>query len=246
MKTGWLSEDPDNSPPMPMTAMVLARQGHRAGVVETALARSAAADVRQALDEAAAAPDPDERAANLLAAGYQPGLLYELQQRLGDVQAELETEREKIEKGARRSERLAREQAAGRLTALDALRMLDADEGDQHRCEQLERRAERISRQIAEASQAISPPPQRDLDPLEQAAQRAHSAFRETTRAMIAEAQSRAPGARPFAFRASAGAGRSTEHTGPDCWVCEKARKRDAAWSAAATAADDGAHEVTR
>jgi hypothetical protein len=246
MKTGWLSEDPDNSPPMPMTAMVLARQGHRAGVVETALARSAAADARQALEEAAAAPDPDERAANLLAAGYRPGALFELQQQLGDVQAELETEREKIEKGARRAERLARDHAAGRISALDALRMQDSDAGDTHRCEQFERRAERISRQIAEASQAISPPPQRDLDPLEQAAQRAHAAFRETTRAMIAEAQSRAPGARPFASRASAGAGRSTEHTGPDCWVCEKARKRDAAWSAAATAADDGAHEVTR
>ena len=131
MKTGWLNEDPGEKPAMPLTAMMLGRQERRAGAVETALARSRAADVREALEEAAAAPDPDERAANFIAGGYQPGLLFELQQRLGDVQAELESEREKIEAGARRSERLAREQAAGRLSALDAVRMLDADEGDQ-------------------------------------------------------------------------------------------------------------------
>jgi hypothetical protein len=197
MKTGWLSEDPDDSPPMPMTAMVLARQGRRAGVVETALARSAAADARQALEEAAAAPDPDERAANLLAAGYRPGALFELQQRLGDVQAELETEREKIEKGARRAERLALEQAAGRLSAFDIMQM-DFDEGDRHRCGQLERRAERISRQIAEASQAISPPQaQRSQDPLEDATRRANATFRELTRQRMAEAQQSRPQASP-------------------------------------------------
>jgi hypothetical protein len=224
VKTGWLSEDPDDSPPMPMTAMVLARQGHRAGVVETALARSAAADVRQALDEAASAPDPDERAANLLAAGYRPGALFELQQQLGDVQAELESEREKIEKGARRSERLARDHAAGRISALDALRMQDSDAGDSHRCEQLERRAERISRQIAEASQAISPPQaRRSADPLEDATRRANATFREVTRQRMAEAQqSRPQGPPPFAARASAGAA-GAEHTGPDCEICAQA-----------------------
>jgi hypothetical protein len=94
---------------------------------------------------------------------------------------------------------------------------------------------------MVEASQAISPPPQRDLDPVEQATRRARESFRETTRAMMAEAQSRAPAPPPFGS-ASRGAGRSTEHTGPDCQVCEKARKRDAARVAAAAAADDAAY----
>jgi hypothetical protein len=247
MKTGWLSEDPDDSPAMPVTAMLLARQGRRASVLETALARSAAADVREARERAASAPDPDERAANLLAGGYQPGLLYELSQQLGDVQAELETEREKIEKGARRSERLARDHAAGKITALDVSRMQDFDEGDAHRCEQLERRASGISRQITEATQAISPPQQRDPDPIASATRAAHDEFVAVTRAMLAGAP-RPTAPRPFVSRGSAGAGRSTEHVEGNCWVCENGRKRDAAWVSAAAAADDAAYdaEVTR
>jgi hypothetical protein len=241
MKTGWLNEDPGEKPGMPLTSLLLGRQEHRAGVVETALARSAAADARQALDEAAAAPDPDERAAGLLAGGYQPGLLYELQQRLGDVQAELESEREKIEKGVRRSERLAREQAAGRIGAWDVMRMMkDFDEGDSYRCEQLERRAEGIRQQIAEATQAVSPPQaQRSADPLEDATRRANATFREATRQRMAEVQqSRPQGSPPFAARASAGAA-GAEHTGPDCAICAQARKREAAWMAAAAAAEE-------
>ena len=54
--------------------------------------------------------------------------------------------------------------------------------------------------------------------------------------------QSRPQGSPPFAARASAGAA-GTEHTGPDCWVCEQGRKRDAAWVTAAAAADDAAYE---
>jgi hypothetical protein len=184
-RTGWINEDPGERPAMPVTAMLLGRQERRAGVVETALARSAAADVRQALEEAAAAPDPDERAAGLLAGGYKPGLLYELQQRLGDVQAELESERSKIEKGRLRQERIAREQAAGRITGLDVFRMQDFDEGDRARCEQLERRAAAISRQIVEASQAISPAPQRDPDPVTAASRAAHDEFVAVTRARL-------------------------------------------------------------
>jgi hypothetical protein len=151
-----------------------------------------------------------QRAANLLAAGYQPGLLYELQQRLGDVQAELETEREKIEKAARRSERLARDHAAGRIGAWDVARMQDFDEGDSYRCEQLERHAERIRQQIAEATQAITPPPQRDPDPVAAATRAAHDEFVAVTRAMLAGAP-RPTAPRPFES-ASRGAGRSTEH----------------------------------
>jgi hypothetical protein len=171
-----------------VTEMLLARQGRRAGVLETALARGAAADAREAREQAASAPDPDERAANFLAAGYQPGLLQQLLQRLGDVQAELETEREKLEAGARRQERIAREHAAGRITGLDIFRMQDFDEGDSHRCEQLERRAAGIKRQILEASQAISPPQARAPGPVEEASARARRTLAEVT-AQVAEAR---------------------------------------------------------
>ena len=50
----------------------------------------------------------------------------------------------------------------------------------------------------------------------------------EITRQRFAEAQAGRPEPRPFAS-VSRGAGRSTEHTGPDCWVCAEARRRDAA-----------------
>ena len=98
--TGWISEEPGAAgPALPVTQMMLARQQHRAGPLETALARSRANEIREAREVAANAPDPDERAANLVARGYSPGLLNDLSQRLGDTVAELEAEREKIEKG---------------------------------------------------------------------------------------------------------------------------------------------------
>jgi hypothetical protein len=148
--------------------------------------------------------------------------------------------------GRAAAERLARDHAAGRLTALDALRMLNADEGDQHRCEQLERRAAGISRQIVEASQAISPPQaRRSAVPLEDATRRANATFREVTRQRMAEAQQSRQAPPPFAARASAGAA-GTEHTGPDCAICAQARKREAAWMTAAAAADERPRETLR
>ena len=114
-QTGWLSEDPGGEvPDMRMTQLALARQENRAGPLETALARSRAQDVRERREEAASAPDPDERAAGLVAAGYSPGLLFALAHRLGDTTAELEAERDKVEKAARRAQFAAREHAAGR------------------------------------------------------------------------------------------------------------------------------------
>ena len=95
--TGWLGEGPDEVSPMPVTEMMLARQQHRAGPLETALARSRANEIREAREAAANAPDPDERAANLVVRGYTPGLLQELSQRLGDTTAELEAENEMLE-----------------------------------------------------------------------------------------------------------------------------------------------------
>jgi hypothetical protein len=101
-KTGWIAENPDEAPPMPFDGAAAGRQQHRAGPLETALARSAADDARAAREQAAYAPDPDERAANLVSRGYSPGLLFELSQRLGDTQAELEAEQAKLERGKRR------------------------------------------------------------------------------------------------------------------------------------------------
>jgi hypothetical protein len=200
--TGWVGEEPDGGPGLPVTEMLLARREHRAGPLETALARSRAAEIREAREEAAAAPDPDERAAGLVARGYSPGLASQLAQRLGDTMAEIEAEQEKIEKSARRQERIARDHAAGKISAFDIARMQASnDEGDPAAVERLQRRADSLRRQIGQAQAVIAPPAQRDLDPVEAAASRAHRAFVETTRALWAEAQTGAArqAPRPFA-----------------------------------------------
>jgi hypothetical protein len=228
-KTGWLGEEPAGPPPMPLTEMALGRQQHRAGPLETALARSAASDIREAREAAANAPDPDERAANFVARGYTPGLLFELAQRLGDTTAELEAERAKLEKSARRARVAAREHAAGRADVSRMLSMMDGDDGDESRVATLERQAESLRRQIGEAQAMISPPQARDLDPVEAASRAAHDVFREVTRERLAEAKARAPAPRERPPFDSVSRGRSTEHTGPDCQVCAAARERDAA-----------------
>jgi hypothetical protein len=234
--TGWTGEPPDaeGPAPLPVTSMLLARQEHRAGVLETSLARAAAAEAREIREEAAAAPDPDNRAAGMIARGLLPGMVSQLSQRLADVTAELEAEREKLEKGERRAERAQREHAAGRLDAWGMQRMLDGDLGDAHRAGQLERRAEGLRRQLEDAQAMIAPPSQRDPDPLEsvnRAAQAAHDVFREVTRARIAELgttrRPSRPAPRPFGSVSRGAAG--TEHTGPDCWVCAEGRRMDAA-----------------
>lgn len=244
--TGWLGEAPDEVPPMPVTEMLLARQQRRAGPLETALARSAANDIREAREAAANAPDPDERAASFVARGYQPGLLYELSQRLGDTTAELEAERGKLEKAARRAQFAAREHAAGRADVSRMLSMMDGDDGDESRVAMLERRAESLRRQIAEAQDMIAAPQQRDLGPVEAASRAAHEVFREVTRAAWEAAQSGTarPAPRERPPFGSVSRGRSAEHTGPDCRVCAVARERDAARARADAVAVYG--EITR
>jgi len=229
--TGWLGEAPDEVPPMPVTEMMLARQQRRAGPLETALARSAANDIRDAREAAANAPDPGERAANLVSRGYTPGLASQLAQRLGDTMAEIEAENAKIEKGKRRQEHLHRAHAAGQITAWDIVRGQDFDEGDPGRVEMLERRADDLRRQIKDAQAAIAPPERRTPDPLEAASRHAHQVFVEATRARMAEAQSGTvrPAPRERPPFGSVSRGRSAEHTGPDCRVCAAARERDAA-----------------
>ena len=81
---------------------------------------------------------------------------------------------------------------------------------------------------MAEAQEMIAPPQRHAPDPVEAASRHAHEVFAEMTRSRLAEAEARRPEPRPF-DSASRGAGRSTEHTGPDCSVCAEARRRDAA-----------------
>jgi hypothetical protein len=187
---------------MPVTDMLLAHKERGPGdVLETAMARSRAAEARQAREDAAGAFDPDEHAANLVSRGYTPGLLNQLSQRLADTTAELAAEEDKLERAAKRQARIARDHAAGRITAFDIARMQadDVDEGDRGTVERLERRAANLRQQIADASAMISPAEQRDADPVAAAASRAHETFRQVTRAKMAEAVAGRPERRPFA-----------------------------------------------
>jgi hypothetical protein len=208
--------------------MLSMRQRGPGDVLENALARSRATEAREAREEAAAARDPDEHAAVLVTRGYSPGLISQLSQRLGDTMAELADENDKLEKAARRQEWAMREHAAGRVDVFRMQAMMDGDDGDEARVRLLERRAESLRRQMAEAQEMIAPPQRRDLDGVEAASRHAHEVFAEVTRARMAEAEAGRPEPRPFAS-ASCGAGRGTEHTGPDCWVCAEARRRDEA-----------------
>jgi hypothetical protein len=214
-----MGEDPEPAAPaLPVTEMLLAHRERGPGdTLAVAAARSDAADAREARDRAAQARDPDEFAANLITRGYSPGLIGQLSQRLGDTMAELEAEREKIAKGERRHEHVMRAHQAGQISAWqipDAL----GEEGDAQRAEMLERRAERLRQQIAETQEMIAPPERRQADGVDAASRAARATLAEVT-----------GGAERRPFGGGAEASRSTEHSGPGCWVCAEARKRDAA-----------------
>jgi hypothetical protein len=197
--TGWVGEGPDaEAPALPLTRMALGMQHRGPGDrLALALARSRAEQAREIRDEAAAAPDPDERAAGLIARGYSPGLASQLSMRLGDTMAELADEEAKLEKAARRSERMHREHQAGRVSVTDIMRaMNDGDAGDEDRVRLLTRRAESLRHQISEANEAMSPPQLRESDGVEAASRHAHQVFAEVTRARMVEA--RRPEPRPF------------------------------------------------
>jgi hypothetical protein len=220
-ETGWTGEAPDaEAVPMPLTAQLLANgrgEEQPGGVLEYALARTAADERRAALEEAAAAPDPDERAAGLLARRYRPGLVSDLARQYADTLGELAAEEEKLERSARRQERIARDHAAGKLTGFDIMAMQDADEGDAHRAGQLRRRAGNLKQQLQDVSAMIAPVAERVPDPLEAVTSRAHEAFREATRSALAaaEAPRSAPaGSRPFA---SGDPGSAAAHDCPHC-----------------------------
>ena len=153
--TGWLgAEEPDAGPALPATNFILSRRAAPGEPVTLGQAVNRVlnrADQPGRYDAEPEREDPDERAANLLMRGYSPGLVNELSRRLGDVQAELEAEREKIEQGARRAGRIHQANQAGRLDAFAVMRAMDFDEGDEGRVRLLERRAEGLRHQIADA-----------------------------------------------------------------------------------------------
>jgi hypothetical protein len=125
--TGWVGEEPESAVlAMPVTNMLLtgSRGGQQPGaVLAQSMARAAAAEAREAREAAASAPDRDEYCAGLVARGYRPGLVSGLSMRLGDTLAEIAGEEDKLERSARRQERIHRDHAAGRITAFDIARM---------------------------------------------------------------------------------------------------------------------------
>jgi hypothetical protein len=196
METGWTNQPPeDETPAMPLTSMLLGMRERGPGdTLEIAAARSRAAEARELRDEQAGSLDPDEHAAALVNRGYAPGMTSQLSARLAETLAELQAEREKIERGQRRQERIRREHDAGRISVFDIMNMPDVDEGDAARAEKLELRATSLRRQIAEASAMITPQRREAEDPLEAATRHAHRIFVEATRQRMADAAAgRAP-----------------------------------------------------
>lgn len=124
--TGWTGEPPEaEGPALPVTGMLLAQRQRQAG---DTLARTQARSWRD--DRPDPVPDPDERAANMVARGLVPGQVSDLSRRLGDTLAELQGEREKLGRGARRQAQIRRAHERGQITAFDIARMAGADEGD--------------------------------------------------------------------------------------------------------------------
>lgn len=220
MMTGWTSEPPEaEAPAMPLTELLMANRARGAGdELEISAARSRAADAREAMEARASAADPDERAAELVARGVMPGMMSDLGQRLADAEAELAAELGKIERGERASARVRGMLERGQVGGLEASRMLDGDFGDARRAENLELRAERLRRQIADAASMIAPPQERQMDGIEAASRHAHQVFREVTRQRMADAEAgRGPAPRPFAGPGRVAVRSDQPVTCPDC-----------------------------
>jgi hypothetical protein len=226
-QTGWTGESPEaQRTGLPVTDALLAMKQRGPGdTLAMAQARS--------YDSPEETPDPDERAANLVARGYMPGQVTELSRQLADTTAQLAAEQGKLDRYAKRQERVMREHAAGRITALDIPALLGDDDGDAHRAAQLEPRAENLRKQISETAGTIAPAGQRQEDPIEAAASRArragHEAFVEATRARLAGTPAPAKQEpRPFD---------SGGEEGPDCPRCQNLMRSGTRPATAAEAA---------
>lgn len=231
-RTGWTGEPPAEAAPMPLSQQLMAiRQQGPGDVVATALARSAGAEAREAAERAAAAIDPDERAANLINRGLMPGQMSMLHGKRSEVAFDLEAERAKIAKGERVNARVRGMLERGQIGGLAASQMLDGDFGDAHRAEQLELRLTRLDRQIAEASELMVPPEAQARNNIEEASSRARRVLAEVTRQRRADDEAEARGraqlrAERAAFRAAGGRrpfGGGDVPAEPDCAECAAA-----------------------
>lgn len=216
--TGWSSEDAE-APAMPLSAQLMANRERGPGdTLAMSLARGRATEARELREEAAAAVDPDERAANFIGRGLAPGMISDLGQRLAEAEGELAAEREKIERGERVNARVRGMLERGQLGGLEASRMMDGDFGDAQRAEKLERRAEGLRQQLASAQMMIAPQREQAADPLEAASRNAHALFVEVTRQRMADAAAgRGPGPRPFTGRGSVAVRSDQPVTCPHC-----------------------------
>ena len=232
-QTGWLGQDPDEAPApqgMASTNFMLANRAApgQGRTLQQALERAEHAPGR---DDPEPEQDADDRAASLLTRGYAPGQLSQLSMRLADTEAALSAEREKLAKSAAFAEHLHRAHEGGRITGFGLMRALGGqdDEGDEATVGVLERRAQSLRQQIDEAHEASSPARPRQTDGIEAASRSAHKIFAETTRRMLAEAESGQPVSRPKDAGGVVAVRSEGPSTCPDCQdlgVTDLARER--------------------
>ena len=180
--TGWAEPDAE-SPGMPTASLLLSARAERGPVDPWERARLAGGEP----DEPA---DADERAANLLARGYNPGHLSGLSRGIAEAQAELAGLEEMAKGAADRKARATREHQAGRVNVWGMQAMMDGEEPDLTRMAELERRIKNRQRELADAQAMIAAQREQVSDGVESAARHAHRTFVEVTRQRMAAAQS--------------------------------------------------------
>jgi hypothetical protein len=163
-------------------------------IQHAAVAQGDASDRAEARRREQEARDPDEIAAALLAKGYAPGAQVALAQRLADVSAELEDERQKIERGERRMENVRALLERGQIGGLEAAERMDGDFGDPAQVERLERRAESLRAQLAEMAELMRSPQDRQHDAVAEAATRARRILAEVEQERRLEDEAEAAG----------------------------------------------------
>ena len=206
---------------MPLTGLMMANRERGPGdTLAVALARSASADARAAQDARQYARDPDEIAAAMVSRGYLPGMTSGLAQRIQDAESALAGARQKREDHAKAIQRYSALRDKGQISVLDAAQRMDAAEGpDEAEISRLEKNLERLQHRQDQAQTAITGAVRGPEDPLEAASRRAHTAFVEATRAMLAQAEAGQPLTAPRPF-GSASRGGAAECPGPGCEVC--------------------------
>jgi hypothetical protein len=209
-KTGWTGEQPDSGQPTAQQgfAGVLGsiRRDPGEGRTLEEIRQGIGVRGRQLDDRDPELVDNDERAANLMARGYNAGTVSRLASQLAETQTRLQDIAEKNEKARRRQARIASDHQAGKITAFDIARM-DFDEPDPAAEAKLERRVASLQAQLRDAAAVVSPAQQWEPDAVEAASRRVQKVAAELARATAPE---RPPFDRPACKEcADAGASRS-------------------------------------